>query len=113
MITYVIIQVVLRQTVFLPQFLGVGVHVGVIGQGPPVTVTILRYYGRAESRRLQQLQGLRPQSVVPPGLPLVLTTVFLLSTLPRQEALPLATGVSPFEARRSAQAVPAGATASP
>lgn len=109
MITYVIIQVVLRQTVVL----GVGVHVGVIGQGPPITVTILRYYGRAESRRLQQLQGLRPQAVVPPGLPLVLTTVFLLSSLPRQEALPLATGVSPFEARRSSQAVPAGATASP
>lgn len=55
MITYVIIHVILRRGVFL----GVRVHVGVIGQGPPVAVAILRYYGRAESRRLQQLQGLR------------------------------------------------------
>lgn len=109
MITYVIIHVVLRRGVIL----GVGVHVRVVGQGPPVTVTILRYYGRAECRRLQQLQGLRPQRAVPPCLALVLPAILLLSSLPRQQALPLSAGVPPFEARRSSQAVPAGAAASP
>lgn len=55
MITYFIIRVIFGRGVFL----GVGVRGGVIGQGPPVTVAVLRYYGRAERRRLQQLQGLR------------------------------------------------------
>ena len=109
MITYVVIRVLLRRRVVL----GVGGDVGVIGQGPPVAVTVLCNYGRAESRRLQQLQGLRPHSVIPPGLPLVLPAVLLLASLPRQQALPLAACVSPLQARGSSQAVPAGATAAP
>jgi len=53
MVTYVIIYVILRREVVS----GVRVHIWVISHGPPIAVAILSYYGRAESRRLQKLQG--------------------------------------------------------